>query len=113
MRTTIALTLAIALATHAHAASLQLDKKEYFANEEIHVQFSAPATWPENAWVGIVPSDVAHGSEQTNDDHDVGYEYLNHRASGTLTLQAPAQPGSWDVRMNDSDDHGKEVTSVS
>ncbi len=102
----------LALAATAHAASLELDKTDYLPGEDVQIQFTASADWAANAWVGIVPSNTPHGSEATNDAHDVAYEYLDGRASGTLTLKAPGQAGSWDVRMNDTDDNGKEVASV-
>lgn len=76
------------------------------------VTFTASADWPTTAWIGIIPSEVEHGSEATNDQHDTAYEYVDGRTSGTVTLKAPAQAGSYDVRLNDSDDDGKEVASV-
>ncbi len=114
MRSSIAtLSLALLIAGAADAATLELDKGDYLPREDIQVAFTASASWPTTAWVGIVPSDVPHGSAATNDQHDVGYEYLQGRASGTITLHAPAQAGSWDIRMNDSDtEDGKEVAAV-
>ncbi len=28
------------------------------------------------AWIGIVPSDITHGSESANDLHDIQYAYV-------------------------------------
>ncbi len=99
-------------ATPATAVSLTLDKKVVTPGEAIAVQFTTPAGFATNAWVGIIPSDVQHGSESVNDEHDLAYQYLNGQTSGTLTFNAPSQPGSYDFRMHDTDNNGKEVTSV-
>ncbi len=95
------------------SASLSLDKRGYYAGETIKVTFTAPATFPRNAWVGIIPSSVPHGSETTNDKHDIAYKYLEGMTSGVLYFSAPGTPGSYDIRMHDTDSGGKEVTSVS
>ncbi len=77
------------------------------------VHFEAAPTFHDNAWIGVVPSEVPHGDEGENDRHDVDYEYLKKRTSGTLELNAPAQMGTYDVRMHDSDLNGREVASAS
>ena len=102
-----------ALAQSAQGGSLYLEKTQFAPGEEIRVSFRASADYAGNAWVGIIPSNVAHGSEAVNDQHDITYQYLEKRTSGVLVFQAPAQPGAYDFRMNDRDDNGKEVASVS
>ncbi len=97
----------------SHAASLQLSKSVYAPGESISVTFTAPASFANNAWVGIIPSHVMHGSESENDKHDLTYQYLSQRTSGVLTFGAPSAPGNYDFRMHDTDNGGKEVTSVS
>jgi len=94
-------------------ASLSLDKTVFSPGDEIRVYFKAPPGYPEDAWVGIIPSNIPHGSEATNDQHDITYQYLKGRKSGTLIFQAPSQTGSWDFRMNDTDNNGREVAYVS
>ena len=79
----------------------------------VAVHFEAAPTFHDNAWVGIVPSEVPHGSEAENDRHDLGYEYLKKRTSGTIKMKVPAQAGTYDVRMHDSDRDGREVASAS
>jgi hypothetical protein len=76
------------------------------------VHFEAASTFHDSAWVGILPSEVPHGSEAENDRHDLGYDYLRNRTSGTLKMKAPAQVGTYDVRMHDSDRDGREVASA-
>jgi hypothetical protein len=93
--------------------SLSLNKLVFAPGEEISVSFKALASYVENAWIGIIPSSVAHGSEVVNDQYDLTYQYLGKKTSGTLLFTAPHQNGSYDFRMNDSDANGKEVASVS
>jgi len=93
--------------------SLTLNKLVFTPGEEISVNFKALASYAENAWIGIIPSSVAHGSEVVNDQYDLTYQYLGKKTSGTLLFTAPQQNGSYDFRMNDSDANGKEVASVS
>ena len=95
------------------AASLEIEKVSYIPGEAIQVRFSAPAGLPRNAWAGIVPSHVAHGSEAENDRHDVAYQYLEERTDGVLDFHAPAQPGRYDFRLHDSDSDGREIATAS
>lgn len=94
------------------APGLILERTAFKPGEAITVHFTALASWPDNAWVGIIPSRIAHGEEAENDRHDVTYQYLRKRASGSLTFKAPGI-GDWDLRMHDTDNSGKEVASVS
>ena len=94
-------------------AMLRLEKNTFAPGESIRVSFTASPDFAANAWVGIIPSAVPHGSEPVNDQNDSTYQYLNKRTSGELTFAAPTQPGSYDFRMNDRDDNGSEVASVS
>lgn len=93
-------------------ASLSLNKRSYYVGEQIMVSFTAPATFPRNAWIGIIPSGIPHGSETTNDQHDIAYKYIEGMTSGTFYFTAPNSPGSYDIRMNDNNSGGNEVTSV-
>jgi hypothetical protein len=93
-------------------AELKLDKTSYKPGEEIRLTFTAPAEFTENAWIGIIPSDVPHGNETENDEHDVSYQYLNKRTNGLLVFKAPENAGSYDFRMHDTDQNGNEITSI-
>ena len=90
-----------------------IDKSVYSPGEKIVVTFTARKNFPQNAWIGIIPSNIEHGSEATNDAHDIAYQYIDKRTSGTMIFKAPASPGKYDIRMNNSDDNGKEVAYVS
>ncbi len=90
---------------------LLLNKTEFEAGEEIVVSFNASAEFKENAWIGIIPSDAPHGSEAENDKVDLAYQYLKNQTEGELKFTAPTEPGSYDMRMHDTDSNGKEFTS--
>ena len=107
----VALILAVS-AAGTQAQTLTLDKNMYKPGEKITVTFAAPGSYPGNAWVGIIPSNVPHGQESVNDQHDLAYQYLDKRTSGTLVFTAPKKSGFYDVRMNDTDNNGKEVASA-
>lgn len=92
--------------------SLDTDKNSYAPGETITVTFSAPAGLPTDAWVGIIPTEVPHGDEAQNDTFDLTYQYLNGMTSGTMVFSAPLLPGTYDFRMNDTDNNGKEIASV-
>jgi hypothetical protein len=91
---------------------LKLEKAGFFTGEKITVRFQAPSTYAANAWVGLIPSTVPHGSEAENDKNDLSKQHLGNRTSGELTFTVPASPGIYDLRMNDTDDGGSEVASV-
>lgn len=85
----------------------------YAPGESIEIAFTAPASFMQDAWIGIIPSSIAHGSEAENDLNDLDYQYLMGQSSGTMTFNAPAEPGQYDFRMHDTDDNGVEVASAS
>jgi hypothetical protein len=92
MRTTlISLALLAGLATAAAAATVKTDKAEYLPGEEMKVSFAGAPTDTQTAWIGVIPTSVPHGSEDTNDQHDDTYAYLEGRATGTVTLPAPGK----------------------
>lgn len=92
-------------------ASLSMDKIEFAPGESITVNFTAPPGLPEDAWIGIIPSDIPHGDESVNDQHDISYLYLEGRTAGTMTFSAPDMPGTYDFRMHDTDSGGVELNS--
>jgi hypothetical protein len=94
-------------------AGLQLEKQTFTPNEDIKVSFAAPTGFSTNAWIGIIPSNIPHGNEAVNDQHDMTYQYLQGKTSGLMTFKAPSTPGAYDFRMHDTDDNGKEVAFVS
>lgn len=93
--------------------SLKLNKNSFNPGDDIDVAFSVAAPLPKNAWLGIIPSDVPHGNEDVNDQHDVEYQYVGDKQTSTFRFHAPEKAGSYDVRLNDTDANGTEIASVS
>lgn len=87
--------------------SVELDSDEYEPGETIYVYYTTDGTFEDFAWVGIIPSNIAHGDEGLNDQHDIEYQYIEG-TSGTVTLTAPDEPGEYDVRMHNGDWEGAE-----
>lgn len=81
--------------------------------ESIEIAFTASPSFMEDAWIGIIPSSIPHGSEAENDLHDLDYQYLMGQSTGTMTFNAPADAGQYDFRMHDTDNNGVEVASAS
>lgn len=94
------------------SASLSLDKPVYAPGERMWVTFKTSVAFASKAWVGIIPSNVPHGREEVNDDHDISYVYVDGETEGVREMEAPTVPGTYDVRFNDTDDNGKEIASV-
>lgn len=82
---------------------ITIDKASYEFGEDVMVTYDIVEDLGDNAWVGIVPSDTAHNSEEKADAVDSDYEYLEGSKAGTKTLTAPYEAGSYDVRMYSSD----------
>ncbi|MBI3898696.1 MAG: OmpA family protein [Gammaproteobacteria bacterium] len=93
-------------------ATLKLPKTQFLPGEQIDTTFTASETLPKSAWVGLVPSKVAHGREDENDKYDLQYEYVKKRTSGKMVFIAPSEPGSYDLRFNADENGGPEITSV-
>lgn len=93
--------------------TLTLSKNLFTPGEVITVKYVALPEYETNAWIGIIPSSVKHGSESLNDQHDVVYKYLRKSTGGEMSFNAPGTPGDYDLRMNDTDNNGVEVASVS
>lgn len=93
--------------------TVSINKKEFHTAEEMMVSFTTPVKYGNHAWVGIVPSEIPHGSESRNDRFDVGYKYLKGETSGSRVFNAPTKPGSYDFRLHDSDNNGNELAFVS
>lgn len=108
----IAVLFVTILSGAAFGQSLQVDKRMYNPGERITVYFQAQPGYAQDAWIGIIPSNVPHGQESVNDQYDLTYQYLKGQTSGTLIFTAP-QPGAYDLRMHDTDKNGHEVASVS
>lgn len=88
---------------------VRIDIAETYTGNPFDVHFSSPTGLCDHAWIAIVPSDVEHGSSATNDEHDVGYEWVSG-TEGTKEMRAPSKPGRYDVRLMDTSDYGSELS---
>jgi hypothetical protein len=94
------------------SAYMSLYKDVFAPGEEITLYFYGTEGLETYAWIGIVPSDIPHGSESDNDMHDIAYEYIRGRTDGMIVFTAPLDPGFYDFRLNDSDYNGKELDYI-
>jgi len=105
--------LTFTVAGQIEQGSLDCTPKVVKPGATLTVTFNATADCKDNAWVGIVPSNIPHGQEDLNDSNNKGYQYLSGKMSGTMTFTAPEEQGDYDFRLNDSDNNGAEIASVS
>ena len=94
-------------------ASVSLNKNSYSPGEKIEVIFSPATGVSSSAWIGVIPSVIAHGDGDLADKYDFGYEWVKNHPNGTLQLNAPKTPGSYDIRFFDNDPKGVELASAS
>ncbi len=94
----------------AVSAYIDLEKTEFEPGEEIEVKYTISQELSSSAWLGIIPSEIEHGEEEECDNYDLDYEYLGMDLEGSFVFYAPDEPGSYDFRLFDSDDSGKEIT---
>ena len=92
--------------------SMALDKSSYQVGEPIEVTLVINSPLPDNAWVGIVPSNTPHGLETDGDAADVTYDYVVNAVDGVVTVYPP-YAGAYDVRLYSSDSSGVELASES
>jgi len=90
---------------------IELDESVYTPEELILITYYAPLDIEDNAWIGIIPSDIEHGEEEVCDQHDLDYNYVE-AGEGSTDFYAPTEPGSYDIRMFSSDYEGKEIISI-
>jgi hypothetical protein len=79
----------------------------------IRVSYLVDRRYPDDAWIGVIPTAVPHGSEAENDRHDLSYQYLSGQTAGEMAFGAPDAPGAYDLRLHDTDIDGRELASVS
>jgi len=95
--------------------TLSLAKQIVEPGEEITVNYSAKNI-QDRSWIGLIPSNIQHGSEATNDDNDLDWKYIEKDVStGALIFVAPSDTGDYDFRLNGNNDANtaKEISSVS
>lgn len=90
---------------------LKMGKDTYAANEIITATVEWTGTPYSDTWIGIIPDDVPHGSEEKNDEYDISYLYFTDRQSGDVFSfeDAVLEPGKYTLRINESDAGGAEL----
>jgi len=88
---------------------MSLDKVVFVPGEEINLNFFGTSRLGSYAWIGIVPSDIPHGSESENDLHDIQYSYVGGMTDGLIIFTAPWDAGFYDFRLNDFDKGNIEI----
>jgi hypothetical protein len=92
--------------------SMTLDKTSYQAGEPIVVTLVINTPLADNGWIGVIPANIPHGLEVDGDNNYITYDWLYNLAGNQITLYAPDTPGSYDVRLYNTDDQGVEVAFV-
>lgn len=90
---------------------LKLAKTIYAPDENIKLAFSTPSKIPRSTWIGIIPSHIAHGTEQRNNQHDTTYQMVYNKQSGVMVFRAPRTAGQYDLRMS-TPEGNRELISV-
>jgi len=93
-------------------ARVWLDAAKVAQGSDVQVHYAVEGWVNNDAWIGLIPSSVPHGEESVNDAHQVAYRYLQGNREGAFTFKAPGQPGSYDFRLNDTNQDGSEIASV-
>ena len=102
--------LLLGIAIQANSQTFQLEKMTYQKGEAIPIRFEQADSLPGKAWIGIVPSHVAHGSEERNDRYDIVYRFVEDHPDGKMTFYAPSYGTSWDIRFNSNDRGNREYS---
>jgi hypothetical protein len=93
--------------------SMWLEKTRFTPGEEIVVHFTAPASFPPDAWIGLVPTGIPHDFEVVEDQYNVRtdtiqYRYLDGKTAGALIFIAPPRAGIYDFRIYEDESGGIE-----
>ncbi|MBN1154970.1 hypothetical protein JXB12_08660 [candidate division KSB1 bacterium] len=94
-------------------AKVWLNEYQLTAGDELVIYFTVPLTFPEDGWIGILPS---------HDDHGIGHwdmpglmfkELIAGRTMDSLrVIITDDMLGDWDVRMYKNSNDGTEVFSI-
>lgn len=92
---------------------LAINAEYYLPGDEIVVTYKVPAEFEDDAWVGLIPSEVEHGDEEVCDEFDLDFHLIGDEKEAEVIFYAPEELGMYDIRLFDSDFEGKEILSVS
>lgn len=80
--------------------------------QRLEIPFEAPLGWSDDAGLAIVPAATPRGQALQDDDQTLGFAELEGRSRGQARLSAPTAPGSYEVRLYDREEGGKEHHAV-
>jgi hypothetical protein len=80
-------------------AALSLPRSQVAPGEALEVRFTAPKWFASTSWIGVYAQSAAPGME--GKDSQLSYQYTESREQGSMSLQAPPTPGSYQVRFYD------------
>ena len=84
---------------------LKMDHRTYTPGREVKAFYTVPGNF--SGWAGVMKADQTRG--KASRDKALSYQNLEG-SSGTLKLKAPAEDGSYDLRMYNAD--GEEMNSL-
>ncbi len=84
---------------------LKMDHRTFMPGRDLNAQYVAPGNF--SGWVGIMKTDQTRG--KASQDKALSYQNMEG-SSGTLKLRAPAENGSYDLRMYNT--NGDEMNSL-
>jgi hypothetical protein len=93
--------------------SLRLPHDAYWRGTLVQVAFTAPSGYTSDAWVGLMSSEVPHGSALENAGQTIDHRYLEGVNQGVLEFAAPMMLGSYDLRMFSGGTDGVETAVTS
>ena len=81
--------------------------------DELVIYFTVPASFPQDGWIGILPSETEHGFGSWDMTSAIFREPIAGRTMDSLNIVIPdSMLGDWDVRMYKSSQNGTEVFSI-
>ena len=94
-------------------AVIRLSKSSFKPGEAITGSYTSSKKLDRDAWFGVIPATVPHGSEEQADQHDLKRLTVgNAEGSRPFSLSVTLESGLYTLRMFDDDDAGQEVVSV-
>ena len=99
-------------------SSLSVSKRVLKTNERIQVRYKTNVFLRNGSWIGFVRPDVPHNdqfaSSENNSDYSYPFDYVGFEdKEGVVEMEAPAKPGTYDLRFFDSnEDDALELSSI-
>ncbi len=93
--------------------TLRVPGNKFKPGQEITINFTARPCFSDDAWIGIIPSSTSHKNEAASEQNKLARKYIRSKTEGAFTFKLPETQGSYDFRMFDADENGKEVNSYS